>query len=204
MSAAEQAVETEDERDLGDELFQIRNHTLDDDRVRGPITAVEPAEGIIEVHYEVLTTREETSTEYPRPKTWSTSNHFVRLVEFCGYNSASAMQLEGEIVPLRNVSDDTDADAWEIDIDRMPGEGLLDRADYYNGALTGAIATAFVAGATLAPSMFGVAIPWLPVWMTQAAVGICALFVGLKFVYVPPPDDRRTLSPGEMEVGFDD
>ncbi|WP_435551967.1 hypothetical protein [Natrinema sp. CGMCC1.2065] len=203
MSAVQQT--DGDQGDLGDELFQIRHHTLDRDRVRGEITTVEDGDGTIVVNFEVLTTGQESSAEFAKPKTWSPTYGFVRLVEWCGYSSASAMQLEGEEIPLRYDGDEDDwrAANWEIDIERMPGEGLMDRADYYNGAIKGTLAGLFVAGAFVTPALLPWTLPLAGMGIQVGAASVAAL-IAVRWIHEPPDDDRRATTYEEIGVGFDE
>lgn len=182
---------------LGDELFQIRQNTLEEGRARGKITAVDSTDETITVHYTVLTTGEELENSYAKPQTWTSADPFVRLVEWCGYNSASAMQLEGERIPLRQ---DPDSDDWEIDIDRMPGEAILDRADYYHGLVVGALSMVVVGVAAWVPAAIGVSSPVGPPWILQAGFAVGALVVILPQIRAEPTDNRRTLSHDELDV----
>lgn len=198
MSSAQ--TETAEQPDLGSQMYKRDQHTLDDNRVRGQISSVERNEELIEVTVEVLTTGETLTTFFEMPPTWSRTHEFVRLVEWCGYNSASSEQIVGEEVPLRNADGD-----WELDISRLPGEGILENPDYYRGVLRGGFFTLVYFGG-LAWSALQLGYPAAASNMAAnigfALGAIFWLAIILHFfILLRPDDDREQLSWSEVKRG---
>lgn len=185
-----------DELDLGTQLLKVETHTLDDGRVRGRIVGLDDGEDSIDVSVMVLTTRETITESFEKPRSWSRSNEFVRLVEWCGYNSANAMEILDCEVPLA----DEDGDGWEIDIERMPGEGFFEQWDYYRGVGRGAIgALASAAGLIGLGGLTGdlvirVGFPTITSAVGYLLVVAIVLVMLISWWHSPLQDDRETVS----------
>lgn len=189
-----------DSADLGTELYQTDRHTLGDGRVRGRIQSVADDGDTITVEIMALTTRETFSERYDKPRSWSRSNEFVRLVEWCDYGPASAMQLEGCEVPIRD-----EEHGYALDFEKLPGEGVVDNIDYYRGVWRGMsgillfLAGIFIVARVTTP----LAAPFSPGGI-MAAVGfatvvIIGLFFLVWYLIAPEGDDRDTLSFSEVQ-----
>jgi hypothetical protein len=192
------------EGDLGTELLRVQNHTLEDGRVRGEVVEIDDSGDMIDLEIRVLSTRETFTTSFDKPRTWTRKNRFVRLVEYCGYNSASALQIEGDKIPLTE-----DGDDWVIDFERLPGDGVIEQSDYYYGAFRG-----FVAGVFLLAGWYGllrivqmirtefldgVGNPPLLFGIIGGGV-ILFLWIGGKFIKRPVDDDKDSVSITEMQT----
>ena len=125
---------------LGDELFQVDRHTLDSGGVRGQIQSVERADDELLVTVVALTTEETVTVPFDFPQEWTDNHRFVRLVEYCGYSSASVEQLPGSEVPLEQRDGE-----WGLDFKGITGAHIFDDIEYYYGAFRGFYLTAIIA-----------------------------------------------------------
>lgn len=178
--------------DLGKELLTVEENTLEEGRVQGRIEEVESNEGSIDVTIKALTTRENFTVEFEKPTSWSRSYQFVRLVQWIGYNSASAAQIEGDYVPI------TEEDGvWEIDTERFPGDNLIEREDYYWGAFKGVVSMGILCSVLYFVLVEAQHPTFLSEFLGFGAILIVAATMA-KWIHVSVDDDKETISFAEM------
>lgn len=199
MAELDREPETREELDLGDQMFKVERNTLEDGQVRGRIINVGDAGETIAVRYMVLTTRETHTVRFDKPSAWTRSNRFVRLVEWCGYNSASSLQIVDEEVPLREVDD-----GWKLDFERLPGQGVIDQIEFYTGVVKGVLGSfLFTAGILIVGVFTGDLVIATDFDAFTSVIGFLVvafiLFLAtMMFLWRPPDDDKDRVEWSEV------